>query len=229
MALEDPELPLQLRRGASRNQSCPCGSGQKLKRCCLPFVELITEPNHGVEVAMWLDSPSLYVTPENALAVDEGDPWLTVHNLAAVAVALEELGAIDASLRAYRQMREILQSQPENRNMASMVEEDVVTLALNHPELAREGLAALDWLKVHGFEEDPAVRVSHQLNRAEFLTYLGQEAEARAIYHYLLEQIRQGGFDRELIQLIRARYDEWQREILPLRGIAPSPKDASKT
>ncbi|MCL6563412.1 MAG: SEC-C domain-containing protein [Firmicutes bacterium] len=224
LVVEDPELPQRLLRGALRNQPCPCGSGKKLKRCCLSFVESVAEPEVGLSPVMWLESPSPYVMPEFARMVDQSDPWLIVHNLSAVAAALEEWGATAAALQAHRQMREILQSQepdrPEDLDFASMVEEDVITLALNHPELAGAGLAALDWLAAHGFEGDSAVRVSHQLDRAEFLTYLGREAEAQALYDQLLEKIRQGAFDRELRELIFDRYEDWQHHILPQRGIA---------
>ncbi len=33
-SLPDPVPPLQAQRHPKRNQSCPCGSGKKYKKCC---------------------------------------------------------------------------------------------------------------------------------------------------------------------------------------------------
>ena len=47
-----------------RNQLCPCGSGQKYKKCCLPKDEAEAEDRRAV------------LTPEVLEAEDEEDSWL---------------------------------------------------------------------------------------------------------------------------------------------------------
>lgn len=84
-----------------RNDPCPCGSGQKYKRCCggADAPPAISPEKVRMVLGDGFDRPvaELAMLPQN-------HPVLYLHNLGAVAQALEEVGAERAADEAYRRL-----------------------------------------------------------------------------------------------------------------------------
>ncbi|MDF2626505.1 MAG: transporter [Symbiobacteriaceae bacterium] len=164
-----------------RNDTCPCGSGKKYKKCCgtdgpVPFIDLR-------RAGMLLGEP--YYAGEDAAKLPPGHPLVTLDNLAAVAHALEAAGALPVAAAAYRRLASCAEAQGEEYLADAL--EDQMEFALNHAPYAADGITAAHRLL------EMSVASSDQetlkLNLAELHEAAGHPGEAEAAYQELLAGI----------------------------------------
>lgn len=211
---KDPRAWSQLRRQTGRNEPCPCGSGVKFKKCCRELLEMSLHP---FDWAFLLGGQLLYCSYGYAAKADDGDPAVLLENMAAVAWTLDV--SLDDPEGAFHCLQDMLQLAEEANRLVENVLTDIVVFCLNHPEYAAEGLKAVDRLRGESAADDPAELVE-ELDRADFLTYLGRVDEARVTYERALEAARRDDIDPELREIIGNRWAMWKEDVLPRAGIA---------
>lgn len=232
LGARDPAALDALARRTGRNEPCPCGSGRKFKRCCSDFLPVDLGPGHW---AFLLPGGSLYCTSEYAAGAPDDAPSVLLQNMSAVAEALgEHLDDPEGALLCYRQMLELAEVSDPSGGMEENVLQDLSLFALNHPEFAAEGLAAVERLlaRVDGAEgasrKNRETRTLLELDRADLLTYLGRVEEADAIYRRALELAASGETDEELAEVIRSRWKDWQELGSARHGAGDDPRERKR-
>lgn len=164
-----------------RNDTCPCGSGKKYKKCCgadgpAPFIDLR-------KAGMLLGDP--YYAGEEAAKLPPDHPLVTLDNLAAVAHALEEAGLHAVAASAYHRL--VAAAEALGDEYLDDALEDQMEFALNHPAYAADGVAAANRLIRRG-----AAQPDLELSLAELHAAAGEPEQAESVYRKLLEGRAQG-------------------------------------
>lgn len=123
-----------------RDDPCPCGSGKKFKKCCLPIADgIVADPRAGTLLLGWgsytLDPDAVYADPQLA----------QMENRAAIAEFMEEQGCPDLALRYLLENVSCAEARGERGLLVNALE-DVQRFCLDHPEYAELGLETTDRL-----------------------------------------------------------------------------------
>lgn len=205
---EDPSSWNRLARRTGRNEPCPCGSGLKFKKCCREFLQLPLDPE---EWAFLLGGGTWYCTYGYAAKAPDDDPVVTLQNMSAVAMALDE--RLDDPEGAMHCLKEMLKIAESTGRMVENVLDDIIVFCQNHRQFAREGLEAVDRLLNEFKSDEPLDRLTTELDRAEFLTHLGRVQEARDIFERALAMAGRDDVDPELREMVYNRWEDWKETV----------------
>lgn len=201
---EDPKLAQK----TGRNSPCPCGSGKKFKRCCIDQLgDMDVDPDHW---HFLLPSHRGYLAADYTGHLPDDDPLRLMHNLSAVALALESQDDLHGALATYDDIAEIAATTSPEFTQNAMA--DAVEFGLRHPTVAThvlrhsEVLMASDGIRQH---EDPCIFATVLLDHADLLTYAGRVDEAATLYASAENLAQRFPHNEDLAAIIRARVDEW--------------------
>jgi len=122
-------------KSPGRNDPCPCGSGRKFKKCCLPLAQAFSVDRYAGQLDLRVGR---YVTSHRIEGEPEDSPLYTLENRAHIADYLQELGLLEEAREAleqnYRGALSIDARWVENALC------DLLFLCLDHKEFSRIGI-----------------------------------------------------------------------------------------
>ncbi len=170
------ELPAAWQRlnpaRVGRNEPCPCGSGRKFKRCCLPRLQEI--PPRALYWRL-----NRYAGPDYLQRAPAHDLLLALENLTAPAEQAARIGRVDEAMAIFRELEPAAGGLGlRQRLLAAWAE-----VCREHPELGDEGIAVVRRWRDLAPEDDRTVA---SLCLAEYLTEAGRLDEAEGEFRALL-------------------------------------------
>jgi tetratricopeptide (TPR) repeat protein len=184
-----------------RNQTCPCGSGKKFKKCCLPFAgDIAVYENDGVLIL-----GANYYSPRNYLEKLPPDSLLIqLENRSHIAEYLKKHGDIEGALACLQE--NLSRAEEENAKEGSMewlVEnalQDLHFLYMDYPELGEQGIKITE--RLIGIARNDRGKATYRCDRADMLAAAGKLQEAEKEYRTMIEDAR----DVKITGFIRYRY-----------------------
>ncbi|SNQ59062.1 hypothetical protein MNV_1050022 [Candidatus Methanoperedens nitroreducens] len=167
-------MPSQRKIG--RNEPCPCGSGKKFKKCCLPLVEVI--PLKQVL------GDGYYVTSDHLKRVNPFDPILVLENLTALAFEAEKED-VNRAMDIFRKLEPLA----ERSGMLGDFLNHWGKICYNHPELGEDGLAIMRRRQSFYQDKDREQWADASMDAADYLCLLGRWDEGRKEYEKLLDKM----------------------------------------
>ncbi len=185
-------------RSTGRNQSCPCGSGRKYKKCCLPVAEFFTPRKNAGALVLGCGS---YATPDYLLSLDPEAITLQIENRVHIAHFLEAQGDLTGALAC---LRENAAQVEQNENLLTNALQDILHLCFNHRELSAEGIKAVDRLiDLTGDEEQKGM---YRCDRADLRAAAGQVEQAEKEYQAIFNDFPNYKFARYRYALFLDQY-----------------------
>lgn len=196
-----------------RNEPCPCGSGLKFKKCCLPIADVFYVNQSAGKLELGI---GYYVTSHCLPDKPEDWPVYILENRAHIAEYLEESGLIEEARNAFEEnYREAL-----NLGDDAYVENalyDLLTLCLNHRELSQAGIEY--GRKLLSVVKEPAAKATIECDIADLIGRAnGFEEGEREFQRLIMENpgswfIR---YRRALYLLEHGRRDEAKQVLLQI-------------
>jgi tetratricopeptide (TPR) repeat protein len=178
IAMKSGERKLLLpTKKVGRNEPCPCGSGKKFKKCCLPFVQSIP--------AKQILGRNHYVSEEYLRKAPPSDPFLVLENLTALALEAERDGDIGTVMELFRKVEPLAE---RNEVLGNLLHE-WKTICFNHHELGEEGLAVM--LRHRSFYQNKGGEqwAYAVMDVADYLDILERWEEGKKEYEKLLQEM----------------------------------------
>ncbi len=176
---------LPLTRKVGRNESCPCGSGKKFKKCCFSFVKAL--PPRQV-----LGNGSYYSNWADLQTAAPYDTILVLENLTFLASNAEREGDVVRALELFR----ILEPLAEQKGLSGELLRRFGFIVFDHSELGEEGLDILRQLQSFQKDQDQEQWVSTSMDIADYLGRIGRWDECRNEYGKLMELMPDDSFIR---------------------------------
>jgi tetratricopeptide (TPR) repeat protein len=168
-------------RRPGRNDSCPCGSGKKYKKCCME-----QETSTSIDLPrgrMLLPSP--FVGPHKDLnTLPDNDPLIWLGNLSAVAAYLEHMRLDEATAAAYRQL--VMATETLAPHYLENALQDFQLFTLNHSAYADEGIAITKRLVKQ--TKFPDMVATYRLDLADLHDLKAEPEEAERIFREVIAQ-----------------------------------------
>lgn len=161
-----------------RNDSCPCGSGKKHKRCCGAEGPGPTVAPRSAGMCL---GHGFYAGPGWS-DLSPGHPLITLENLSAVAHALED-NQMDAAAREAYQRLVAAAARVGEGDLNNALQEQM-EFAMNHPQYVADGIEAATRLMSLPFNRDHLDMLSVDL--ADFYDIAGDPQRAEALYRETL-------------------------------------------
>ena len=159
-----------------RNDRCPCGSGNKFKRCCAPYAETFeTSPLAG-RLDLGLGSYMLEVPQKIS---DPLDPIFQLEARSHISEYMERLHDLDGALAVLKENIETAKSY-ENGSFLKNAWQDMLLLCENHPSLVEEGIIAFDQL--FSLAEDNQEKSMLLCDKADLIISAGNLEAGKAEY-----------------------------------------------
>ena len=218
-------------KSPGRNDPCPCGSGLKFKKCCMPLADSFCVDRYAGQLELGVGR---YVSSRRLPNEAEDSPLYILENRAHIAEYLEESGLVDEAREALEEnYREALRLGVTWTKNALF---DLLSLCLNHRELSRTGIEYAR--KLLSMVNDPQVRATVQCDLAdliggadgfeegekEFQRMIADNPESWFFRYrkalYLLEYGRRNEAKQLLVEIVSRGKDsgdetiEWAREVL---------------
>ena len=165
-----------------RNDACPCGSGKKFKKCCLPFVDTLPPKN--------VYGRGRYVSAEYLSSAWQGDPMLVLENLTALAVEAAAAEDLDWALNTFTKLEPLAEKCGALGNLLDAW----VGVCLDHPEPGGKGLAIIRRLQAFYEGKDQKSWADAKMDEADYLGEMGRWEEGRKEYEELLASIPENPF-----------------------------------
>ncbi|MCD4843366.1 MAG: DUF1186 domain-containing protein, partial [Methanosarcinales archaeon] len=162
-----------------RNESCPCGSGKKFKKCCflllknLPPKRVLDEDYHH------------YTTSKHIHRANSSDIILVLENL--TVLAFEAEGDEDAS-GAFELFR-ILEPLAEQQGMSDKLLKEWGIICCDHSELGEDGLVIMRRLQSLYEDKDRLQWAYTIMDTANYLADMGKLNEGKKEYERIVEQM----------------------------------------
>jgi tetratricopeptide (TPR) repeat protein len=176
---------LPLSRKVGRNDPCPCGSGNKFKKCCFSFVKALPPRQvlgNGFYYSKWAD---LQKAPPY-------DTILVLENLTFLASDAEREGDIVRALELFR----ILEPLAEQKGLLGELLRHFRLIVSDHPELGEEGLDILRRLRSFHKDSNQEQWVYTSMDIADYLGGMGRWDECRNEYGKLIDVMPEDSFIR---------------------------------
>jgi tetratricopeptide (TPR) repeat protein len=156
-----------------RNDPCPCGSGQKYKRCCGPRDAAAAAERAAADRAATLARETQRSTPDGTIRVDDDDLDDTSNSV----IDLIDAGRLDEAEHA---AQDLLEHYPE-------VHDGLERLAMvaaargDRPRAAEYYRKAADFVHAHADQYGPEMEVSLRKRAAEFSASLEEASGDHAL------------------------------------------------
>ncbi len=182
-------LPLSGKIG--RNESCPCGSGKKFKKCCFSLLKDLPPKQvlgNGLYYKKW----------ESLHKAESYDAILILENLTCLAADAENEGDVVKALELFRNLKPLA----EQEGLLGKLLRNFGFFFSEHPELGDEGLNVLRQLQSFYEDNDREVWTLAGMDVADYLNLMGKEDGCRNEYKKLIEMMP----DQSLVRIRFARF-----------------------
>ncbi len=184
-------LPINGKIG--RNESCPCGSGKKFKKCCFSILK-------DVPPKQILGNGFYYNKWESLHKAEPYDTILILENLTFLAADAENHEGIVKALELFR----ILKPLAEQEGLLGKFLRNFGFFFSDHPELGEDGLDVLRQLQSFYEDKDREVWALVSVDVADYLNLTGKEDDCRNEYKKVMEMMP----DQSLVRIRFARFLE---------------------
>lgn len=202
-----------------RNEPCPCGSGNKFKKCCIEMAKYFTPQEHA---GFLLLGQGAYASTGHLLKQATEAPVVQLENRSHIAWYLAKQGDLEGALAALKDNVKLAEGM-ENRGYLQNALHDVEHLCLNHKELSAEGVLVMD--RLLEYAEDDDQKGFCYCNRADFLAATGQVEEAEKEYHSLFSRMPGWHFGRYRYALLLEQLGRREDAVDFLRSLLASDED----
>jgi len=163
-----------------RNERCPCGSGKKYKKCCLPIAgDLKVSADAGKLIV----GANCYSPLEYLQTLPADSTLIQLENRAHIAEYLEEQD-VEGALLCLQE--NVALAERAHQDLLVNALQDLQLLCLNHPELNAEGLKAND--RLISLVPDEEKRI-YRCDKADLLAAAGDLEEAEKEYLAIFEDL----------------------------------------
>lgn len=165
-----------------RNQPCPCGSGKKFKKCCLPAIDnLKVDKSMGTLVL----GGGYYATAGYLLEQPADSKLISMENRGHIAKFMEQQGDLEGTLACLRE--NVALAEKETEDVLKNALQDLQLFCMNHPEYGDLGLETTERLiELAGIDE---YKCQLRCDKADILASMGRLAEAEKEYHALFDDM----------------------------------------
>jgi tetratricopeptide (TPR) repeat protein len=200
-----------------RNHPCPCGSGVKFKRCCLPKADLF-KIDTGAGYLCLGQGAYIFGSPE-WIADHPQDSILVLENRTHIAHYLEEHGDVAGAKRALEE-NVILSERYRNGSFLKNALDHFQLFCLNHAEWAEEGMAVTERLmSLAKSEEEKGL---YWCDKADLLLKMGKVEEAERVFRDVFTEMPHWHFGRYRYALWLMDADRKEEAVAILRELVAS-------
>ncbi|MEW6273887.1 MAG: SEC-C metal-binding domain-containing protein [Bacillota bacterium] len=185
-------------RNVGRNEPCPCGSGQKFKKCCQPLGEYLAPRKNAGALVLGYGS---YASLEYLRSLPPESLILQIENRVHIARFFEAHGDLSAALTCLKE--NVALTREDEKKLLNALQ-DLQLLCMNHPELSAEGIKATDRLIALAEAEDQ--KGMYRCDRADLLAAAGQRRQAEEEFHTLFRDLPGFKFGRYRYALFLEQY-----------------------
>lgn len=178
-------------RRVGRNEPCPCGSGNKFKRCCGPRADAFKVSKFAGQLC--LGEGAYIFGPPESVAQDPLDPIFQLENRVHIANFLEEQGDIRGARQALEENVALAETFQGGRWLLNALQ-DLQLLCMNHRLLKRKGLRVTERLMALAQSEEE--KGGYWCDKADLLAQVGREEEAEEEYRKLFAELPNWHFGR---------------------------------
>jgi tetratricopeptide (TPR) repeat protein len=199
--------------GVSRNEPCPCGSGEKYKKCCLEVADYFKpSKSAGFLLLGW----GAYSTRDYLLQQATDAPVVQMENRYHIARYLAEKGDLEGALAALEDNVRLAEAGEEQRFLKNALH-DVEELCLNYKDLAAEGIRVEE--RLLELAEDDHEKGSCYCTRADFFATMGRVEEAEEEYRSLFTRMPDWHFGRYRYALFLEQLGRKEEAVEVLRSL----------